>query len=153
MKKVNLEFRKDPDCPDIDVTFTSSELDEEVDTLMKRVRDPLETTFTVYNGKSTATLIQEDEIISISSDNKKLKVITDEGEYMLNKTLRDIEKELHPVAFLKISRYEIINLGKIKNFDFSVTGSFRIEMKNGMVTWASRRLIPEIKKRLQGKER
>ena len=153
MKKVNLEFRKDPDCPDIDVTFTASELDEEVDTLMKRVRDPLETTFTVYNGKSAATLIQEDEIISISSDNKKLKVITDEGEYMLNKTLRDIEKELHPVAFLKISRYEIINLGKIKNFDFSVTGSFRIEMKNGMVTWASRRLIPEIKKRLQGKER
>lgn len=63
-----------------------------------------------------------------------------------------MEKQLHPVAFLKISRYEIINLGKVSKFDFSVTGTFRIVMKNGMVTWASRRLIPEIKKRLQGKE-
>jgi len=152
MKKVNVEFRPDPKRPDIGVTFTASEKDDDVDALMKRVSDPLDDTLTVFDSRNTATLLSEEDIISISSDNKKLKIIAENGEYELKKPLRDMEKQLHPVAFLKISRYEIINLGKVSKFDFSVTGTFRIVMKNGMVTWASRRLIPEIKKRLQGKE-
>ena len=152
MKKVNVEFRPDPERSDIGVTFAASEKDAEVDALMKRVSDPLEATLTVFDGKNAAIVLDEDRIISISSDNKKLKIISEDGEYELKKPLRDVEKELHPVAFLKISRYEIINLGKVQKFDFSVTGSFRIVLNNGMVTWASRRLMPEIKRRLSGKE-
>ena len=152
MKKVNVEFRPDPKRPDIGVVFSASEQDEEVDSLMRRVKDPLDATLTVYDKKNVATVLPEDEVISISADNKKLKVIAGDGEYELRKPLREIEKDLNPVRFLKISRYEIINLGKVSKFDFTMAGSFRVIMQNGLETWASRRLIPEIKKRLQGRE-
>ena len=66
--------------------------------------------------------------------------------------LREVEKLLDPYIFLRISRFEIINLSKVARFDFSIAGTLQIEMKNGMKTWASRRCIAEIKNRLVGKE-
>jgi hypothetical protein len=152
MKKIRVTFRSDPDRKDIDIVFTASEMDENVISLMKRVSDPLADTLTVYDSFGCAVALPQDHIISISSDKKKLKVVAEEGTYELRQPLRDIENRLHPVAFLKISRYEIIHLVKVRKFDFSITGSLRIEMKNGMETWASRRFISEIRKRLLGKE-
>jgi DNA-binding LytR/AlgR family response regulator len=66
--------------------------------------------------------------------------------------MQDAETMLNPSWFLRISRYEIVNLRKVKYFDFSVSGSLYINLENGRETWASRRFIPAIKKRLQGKE-
>ena len=54
---------------------------------------------------------------------------------------------------MQISRYEVVNLSKVKRFDFSISGQLQIEMKNGISTWASRRFIPEIKNRLKEQRR
>ncbi len=152
MKKINVRFSRENDKSDIDVIFCASEEDRQVSSLMDRVRDPLAGHITVHDHNGSSVTLNDMTVISISTENKKLKVITEDGEYELRKTLRDVEKNLDPARFLKISRYEIINLGKVRKFDFSVSGSFRIIMQNGLETWASRRLIPDIRKRLEGKE-
>ena len=54
--------------------------------------------------------------------------------------------------FLRISRFELINLSKVKKYDFTIGGTLRIEFENGMETWASRRYIPIIRERLTGEE-
>ena len=151
MKKIHVTFQTDQSLEDIRVVFSASEKDEEVISLMKRVSDPLADSLIVYDSEDSRFALMQDDIISISSDNKRLKVVSEDGVYELRQPLRDVEKLLHPVAFLKISRYEIIHLGKVRKFDFSISGALRIEMKNGMETWASRRYISVIKKRLQGK--
>jgi len=120
---------------------------------MMRISDPFDGRLTVFDDKGTAIILPVDKIISISSDNRKLKVIADNGTYELRSSLQDIEQKLRSPSFFKISRYEIINLLKVKKFDFSISGSLRIEMENGVETWASRRNISEIKKRLMRKDK
>ena len=151
MKKVNLGFDLDKDKPDIDVTFSASEKDAQVMALMSKIREPLMEKVTVLDDAGSSLQIKQSDIISISTDNKRLIVVTEDGTYEIRMTLRDMEKELHPSVFLRISRYEIINLEKVKKFSFPITGSLKIEMKNGMTTWASRRFISEIKDRLTEK--
>ena len=94
-------------------------------------------------------LLPEDRIISISSSNKKLGLLADDGMYEVRSSLQGISEMLSPEMFLRISRYEIINLRKVRKFDFSVSGTLRVEMDNGRETWASRRFIPAIKARLK----
>jgi len=153
MKNVSIRFEEDKDRSDIDVIFTASEEDDQIRTLMSRVCDPLAGTLTVYDCSSSMLKIAESDIVSISTRGKRLEVRTDEGVYELRMPLYEVMKILHPGIFMQISRYEVINLDKVKRFDFSIAGQLKIEMKNGMSTWASRRFIPEIKSRLKEKRR
>ena len=153
MKKVSIRFEEDKSKSDIDVVFTASEEDGQIMALMDRVRDPLAGTLTVYDSSSSAVKIAESDIISISTHDKRLDIMTGDGTYELRMPLYGVVKMLHPGAFMQISRYEVINLDKVKRFDFSIAGQLKIEMKNGMSTCASRRFISEIKSRLKEKRR
>jgi DNA-binding LytR/AlgR family response regulator len=135
----------------IDILLTTAERDEQVEALMARIVDPLAGTITVLDDKGNSILLTEDRIISISADNKRLKVVSEDGSYRMRSSLLEIEGRLNPSSFLRISRYEIINLHKVRRFDFSIAGTLRIEMRDGSETWASRRYIQTIRSRLQGK--
>ena len=147
MKKVNLLFDLNKDKRDIDVTFSASEKDVQVMSLMSRIREPLMEKIQVFDASGSSLQIKQSDIISISTDNKRLVVVTESGTYEAHMPLREIEQGLHPAIFLRISRFEIINLDKVERFSFPIKGSLKIEMKNGMITWASRRYISEIKER------
>ena len=150
MKKVNVSFKQNKDLDSIDVIFTASEKDEDVVSLMNRISDPLAGTLIVYDAGGNRVTLHEERIICISSGSKKLAISAEDGMYELRMSMQDAEDILNPLLFMRISRYEIINLEKVRRFDFSVTGTLRIEMEDGTETWASRRLIPAIRSRLAG---
>lgn len=152
MKRVMVKLRIEEGHQGIDVLLTTAERDEQVEALMARIVDPLAGTITVLDDKGNSILLTEDRIISISADNKRLKVVSEDGSYRMRSSLLEIEGRLNPSSFLRISRYEIINLHKVRRFDFSIAGTLRIEMRDGSETWASRRYIQTIRSRLQGKE-
>lgn len=151
MKKTTVEFKTDKSRDDIRIEITASELDPQVSALIDELQDPLPRRITVHDSDSSELAISTSDILSISTDNHRLSIITPDGDYELRMTLRDIERILDPKSFLRISRYEIINLDRVRRFDFSISGSLQIEMENGMTTWASRRHISEIKKRFTEK--
>lgn len=151
MKRVKVRFAPEEGRRDIDVLFTASELDKQLTSLMERVEDPLAGVFTVSDAAGVSVALPEERIITVSSDNKKLRIVADDGVYRLGASMREFEKDLNPSMFLRISRYEIVNLRKVVHFDFSVSGTLRIEMANGYETWASRRFIQVVKTRLTGK--
>ena len=72
--------------------------------------------------------------------------------YSVKRSLQSIEEMLDSRRFIRISRYEIINIAKVKQYDFTLKGALRIEFKNGLEAWASRRSIPVIRRMLSGKE-
>ena len=152
MKRVKVRFEKEAGRQDIDVLFTASHVDNQVATLMNRVADPLSATWEVRDSEGFAVTLQEDSIATISIDSKRLRIVADDGVYWLKMTLQDAEKALNPSMFLRVSRYEIVNLHKVKRFDFTITGTLRVEMEDGTDTWASRRFIPVIKERLQKRD-
>ena len=151
VRRVNVRLAIDQGRPDIDVLVTAPVRDEQVEALMTRIEDPLAGTLAVFDGEGESVLLDEGAVISISTDNKKLRVNTEEGVYLLRDSLQNVECRLNSSAFLRVSRYEIINLSKVRRFDFSVVGALRIAMADGSDVWASRRYIRTIKNRLQEK--
>ena len=149
MKRINVRFERDKGRDDIDVLFTASEVDAQVAALMNKVADPISTMWEVDDEQGLTVTLSEERIVLISADNKRLKVTADDGVYWMKMTLRDMEAALNPSIFLRVSRYDIVNLQKVEHFDFSVTGTLRIELEDGKETWASRRFIPAVRERLK----
>ena len=152
MKRVSTRFEVEEGRRNIDVLFRASEEDEQVEALMARVADPLSSLLTVRDEADAVVTLPEERVVTISVDNKKLRIAADDGTYWMKMSMQDAEAMLNPSWFLRISRYEIVNLRKVQQFDFSISGTLRIDLEDGTETWASRRFIPDIKKRLQGKE-
>lgn len=149
MKRVNIRFKRDRGRGDIDVLFTASEVDGQVAALMNKMADPLASTWEVRDEQGVPVTLLEESITIVSADNKRLRISADDGMYWLKMTLQDIEKALNPSMFLRVSRYDIVNLKKVQRFDFSVSGTLRIELEDGQEVWASRRFIPVVKERLK----
>lgn len=80
-----------------------------------------------------------------------LNVITDNGIWYARRTLQSLEEELEGMRFVRISRFELVNLDRVLRYEFVDTKKLRLELECGMETWASRRCIPEIRRRLKGK--
>jgi DNA-binding LytR/AlgR family response regulator len=77
---------------------------------------------------------------------KQVEFITEDGVWYMRRTLQSLEDVLDMHRFLRISRFEIINLDKVIRYDFTVSGTLRMELAGGMETWASRRFIPTIRR-------
>ncbi|MBQ6504026.1 MAG: LytTR family transcriptional regulator [Flexilinea sp.] len=148
MKNIDVVFENNPNLNNIIVTVSASQKDDQIDFLMDLIRNSGGNDLFVTDDKNNIRRITEDRIIRIQVDNKNLSISTDDGEFKLKRTLQEMEYLLNSSMFLKISRFEIINLQKVKKFDFTITGTLRIEFEDGCFTWASRRFIPIIKQRL-----
>ena len=151
MKKINITFEQDETLENIDVLVRASEEDSEITALYERI-DPAEhTAVAVSDINGVQEMIPASEIILLSVNGKQASVITKDSRYIARKPLNAIEAVLDPGRFVRISRYEIVNLTKIVKYDFTLGGTLRIELMGGMETWASRRCIPQIRRRLSGR--
>ena len=72
--------------------------------------------------------------------------VTEKVTFRLRMRLYQVEEKLTGRRFVRISNSEIINLNKTANFDLSFAGTIQVKLKNGDVTFVSRRYVSEIKK-------
>ena len=126
-------------------------VDAEVAALIERITGREPHTLTVVDDRGNLKTLAESEIILASVDGKSVRIITADGSWFSRQTLQSLDDMLDSRTFLRISRYEIVNLRKVSRYDFTISGTLRIELEGGMETWASRRCIPEIRRRLKGK--
>ena len=105
----------------------------------------------MFDRDNCSCVIDEDEIVFVSADGKNVRITAASGIYRAKQSLQSIE-EILSRKFLRVSRFELINLSMVKKYDFTIVGTLRIEFENGMETWASRRYIPLIRQRLSGEE-
>ena len=140
MKNIRIRFEQVPSLSDIEITVRASEQDAAVTALMERIAGEEPHTLTVLDGSGNLRLLSESEIILASVDGKTVRIITSDGIWYSRQTLQSLEDALDSRFFIRISRY-----------DFTISGTLRLELEGGMETWASRRCIPEIRRRLKGK--
>lgn len=152
MKQIRVLFEPDPSLDRIEVLIRAPEEDEQVAAIMKRLSSAGSETLAVFDRQDIQKMIPVEEIVCASVNGKLVNVVTENGSYYTRQTLRNLEALLEGHRFVRISRYEIVNLTKVVSFDFTLAGTLRLELKGGMETWASRRCIPLIRKRLWGKE-
>ena len=152
MKQVHVRFEPEPSLDRIEIVIRAPEEDEQVDAIRSRLAGFAPDTVLAFDQNEIQHMIPVGDIVSAAVNGKLVNIVTEGGSYYTRQPLRNMESILCSRRFVRISRYEIVNLAKVVNFDFTLSGTLRLELVGGMETWASRRCIPLIRKRLLGKE-
>ena len=151
MKKLKLRFEQDKTLDEIEIVVRASEKDAQVAALLESLSKDEPVKLTVLDSDNRACVIDEKNIVFVAAEGKLVRVVTAEGIFKAKQSLQSIEAHLSR-SFLRVSRFEVINLKKVRKYDFTLVGTLRVEFDNGMETWASRRYIPLIRERLSGEE-
>ncbi len=97
------------------------------------------------NKDGLFTILEEDEIIRVYAADGKVYATTRNGDRILRRRLYEVEEQLSPKQFVKISKSELINLKAVRHFDLSRSGTILVELDGGIVTSVSRRFVSKIK--------
>ncbi len=151
MKKINVRFEADKTIDDVEIVIRAAEKDDQIVSLIEKLSAGESVKLTLLDRNNCSCVIDEEEIVLVSADGKNVRVTATGGIYCAKQSLQSIE-ELLSRKFLRVSRFELINLSMVRKYDFTIGGTLRIEFSNGMETWASRRYIPLIRQRLSGEE-
>ena len=140
--KVNLII--DPDVIETEITIRAKILTSE----LQRVLNTL-----TVQGDDIILGFKEDEVYLLNPLDL-IRVYT-EGKYVFAETMTDVyrlklriyelEEILNQKQFIRISQSEIINIRLVDKIDISYRSTLEITLKNGKVTFCSRRYVTKIK--------
>ncbi|HEM5651087.1 TPA: LytTR family transcriptional regulator [Streptococcus suis] len=137
-----------PDIVEDLVTIEAQALSEQITHLVTYVQnlDKQTSRLTVKKGEQVY-LLEHDEIVRLYLEDKVLQVETVGDSFTSNLRLYQVKEEL-PANFLQISQSEIIHIKQLDHLKLTANGLVKLVMKNGSVTYSSRRYLKVIKERL-----
>ena len=127
------------------IIIKTSKLTQEVENIMNIISQQNPSIISGIKDEKLE-IIDENAIIAVFAQDGKVYADTKNGIYELKLRLYALENILDKTRFVRISKSEIINLKAVKNFDLSFTGTISVEMKNGKISYVSRRFVSKIKK-------
>ena len=130
------------------VTIEAQVMSEQVTHLVSYIQnlDKQRSSLTVKKGEQVY-LVDHDEIVRLYLEDRFLQVETVENVYTSNLRLYQVKEDL-PANFLQISQSEIIHIKQLDHLKLTINGLVKLVMKNGSVTYSSRRYLKVIKERL-----
>ena len=141
---MNIEIKIDDSFKEEKIIVEASKITDELSNIINTLKSLEQTKLTVYLEDETY-FIQENEIETIYSSDKKVFIKTKDNEYVSKQRLYELESILPEKDFIRISNSEIININKVKSINTKFTGSIVITFYSGYVTYSSRRYINKIK--------
>ena len=148
---VSVHFREDKSLNQIEVLLSAPERNAQVEELLSRFTEKEAFIDLPTEGGRTFRL-RTDSIIRIYSQNRSNYVCIADETIRTTLSISELASRLGEGGFLRISRFEIINLDKAMHFDFSIVGELKIKMEGDQTVYASRRYIPVIRDYLKGGE-
>ena len=142
---MKVELRIDPGCGGVSVVINAPALTDEVKALAARLEGG--GVLVGWQGGRAVPLAAED-ILRCYGEEKGVKCQTPGGVYDLKEGLYELEGGLDRHTFVRISHSEIISLRKITALDLSLTGTIRVTLAGGAVSYVSRRYVRKIKEAL-----
>lgn len=130
------------------VTIEAQAMSEQITNLVTYIQnlDKQRSSLTVKKGEQVY-LVEHDEIVRLYLEDRVLQVETVETTYTSSLRLYQVKKDL-PANFLQISQSEIIHIKQLDYLKLTANGLVKLVMKNGSVTYSSRRYLKVIKERL-----
>ena len=150
IKKITVRFEIDPTrrAPEVIIRASGkTALTDRIASAIERCAEEETAPIMAFKGSSRSFLRQEN-IIRVHTELRKLIVCTESDEYEARCSLQELEEKLSPDRFVRISRFEIINIDWIASFDLSTAGTIQVVFENGIVTWVARRFVRTIQERL-----
>lgn len=150
MDKISVRFERDASLAHMELVVRAPRENEQTRQWMERLTGLTQSVLTVYDEHGSVYTVPALEVVLISVADKTVTVHTLHRDYYVKTSLQRLEHELH--GFLRISRYELVNLKMVSRYDFSSAGELRLELRDGSCAHVSRRCIPPIRRALAGKE-
>ena len=149
--KARIRLEIDPSCQEPEVIIRAAQQTDLTDRIISTVERCLGNQYPPIAAYQRDTLffVAQSDIIRVYTEDRKLILCTTNGRYELRQPLKDLKERLDPDHFVRISRFEIMNLRKVSGFDFSSTGTIRILFQDGSETWVARRHIQAIQQTLK----
>ena len=157
-KPVDIEIRIDPKCHDPVILIRTDQKTQAVENIVHAIEACTDSSYPLIAGyrDSEMELLSQRDIIRVYVETRKVRICTDGGTYDSRKSLSGLETVLNTDRFVRISRFEIVNIRKIARFDFSMAGTVHIVFDNGSVTWVARGYVNALQQVLnrfeEGKE-
>lgn len=149
---VSVAFREDRTLDKIEVQICAPERNAQVEELLARFSEK-ETYIDLPTDGGRNFRVRTDSIIRIYSQNRSNYVCVPDEIFRTTASVSELADKLNSHDFLRISRFEIINLAKTVHFDFSIAGELKIKLEGDQMVYASRRYIPVIRNYLKGGEK
>lgn len=144
---VKIEIRTDEAASEPRIIIITDKVTPEITEIINRISEKTTRRIIGFKGEENV-ILEKDEIIRIYTENAKTFAVTEKGRYILKTRLYELEERLDKNMFIRISHSEIINLKKVKSFDFSFSGTVLIKLCDGNTAYSSRRYVAKIKKAL-----
>lgn len=141
---MKIEIKIDDTATETKVIIVTREVTESVQTLVKRLSEEHPKVIAGFS-EDTVRLLEQEEILRIYAADGKVFAVTEKGGFTLRLRLYELEERLDKKRFVRISNSEIVNLGKVRGFDLSFSGTIRVSLTNGTSTYVSRRYVSKIK--------
>jgi len=146
--EIRVEIDPERKSPEIVIKADSrSALVEKIINAVERCFENEHPKIIAYDG-NTVVLLNRWDILRLYTEKRKVIIITQTGKYESHTSLRELEEMLCEGEFVRISRFELINLRKVSGFDMSVTGTIRVLFEDGTETWVARRNIRIMQQKL-----
>ena len=147
---IDIRIEIDPKCHDPVILIRTDQKTQTVEDIIHMIEACTDSNYPLITGyrDSEMKLLSQRDIVRVYVEARKVRIRTIDGIYDSRKPLSFLETVLNTDRFIRISRFEIVNIRKISRFDFGMAGTVHILFDDGSVSWAARRYVRAIQQAL-----
>ncbi|MGH2886895.1 MAG: LytTR family DNA-binding domain-containing protein, partial [Solirubrobacteraceae bacterium] len=93
-------------------------------------------------------LVERNAIIYAASNGDFVRIVTEDGRYLLRTTLNEIERRWAPFDFIRVHRQYVANLSRAVELRPHLGGTAELAFADGQVIPVARRHVSDLSKRL-----
>ncbi len=140
---LKIDVTLDPALEELLIKVLSPGETEELAALLERLEDRPPLTGFRDGG---AVPLDPGEVLRFYGEDKEVRAQALGGEiYTVRLRLYELEERLDRKAFVRVSHSEIVNWKRVTALDLSLSGTIRVTLEGGVVTYVSRRYVKKIK--------
>ncbi len=149
--KINIRLETDPSRRETEVVIRTGQKTEWIESLIRTIERCAEEEHppVMAYKRGVMTLLDQRQLLRVYTENRRVILYAENGRYESRQSLRELEEALDKRYFVRISRFEIVNLRKAASFDFSNAGTIRVIFEGGTETWVARRYVQAIQQTLR----
>ncbi|MBQ8935821.1 MAG: LytTR family transcriptional regulator [Oscillospiraceae bacterium] len=142
---MQIKIEIDPSVTEPRVIVLTGRMTDEVNDILRRLSEESPQMIAGFREEEVH-LLEQSQLYRVYAEGGKVYGVTKDSAYVLRLRLYELEERLDGRQFVRISHSEIVNLKMVKSFDLSFAGTICVTLRDGTVTYVSRRYVSKIKK-------
>lgn len=143
--KIDIDINENYD--EFTLVIKAPEMTEEITELMTKLKNNSNKNI-IGRIEQKLHILNYKDILVFYSEGQKIYADTMNGTYEVKQKLYEIEERLVEKSFVRISKFAIANINKIKNIEMFFNGSLVVNFINGKQEMISRRYVSKVKEYL-----